>query len=143
MEGHEHRWQPVAGDGLAGMDGQGAPRQAAHFRQHQFGAAHAGQNGLGLRQKGATLGRQFDAPADAVKKLHPVKGLEVADRSTDGGRRQRDRIGGTGQVLAFGDSNKNLQLFEGQGMAFAFHSVLANETYFIMRWNTISDHEIF
>ena len=89
--------------------------QAAQLRQHQFG-------GLGPRQRrprlveedAAGLG-ELDAAADAVEEGGAVAVLEHADGRADRRRRQVERRGGLGEVLAFGDGDEDAKLVEGHG----------------------------
>ncbi len=55
-----------------------------------------------------------------MEQLDIIKGLEILDGGTDGGRREADGFGGAGQMFAFGDGDEDAELFEGHGVSFDF-----------------------
>ncbi len=104
---HQQRRQPVAGDGLAGVDAQRAPFQAAQFGQRQLGAASHGQRGLRLGQEDAARFAQFDAAPHPVEQRRAVTVFQRADGGADGRWRERQRAGRLRQVLPLGDGDEN------------------------------------
>src|SRR5471030_855174 len=104
---HQQRRQPVAGDGLAGLDLQGAALQAAQLRQGALGRARTGQRDARLRQEQPAGFAELDAPPDPVEQRRAIALFQHADRGADGRRRQRQRAGGLSQMFALGHFDKD------------------------------------
>ena len=90
-----------------------AGRDLRKILQHRAGGGRAVEHVAGLGQEAAAGLGQLDAAAHAIEQMRAVARLQR--RNGGRGRRLRDaeRLGGTGDVAALGDSNKNAQLLKG------------------------------
>jgi hypothetical protein len=66
-EGDEMARQPIAGYGLAGVNGEDAALQVAQFGEHQLGRLGSRKNGPRLTKEQRAGFRQLDAAADPVE----------------------------------------------------------------------------
>lgn len=111
-EGDEVARQPIARDGLAGLDRKGPALEIAEFAQRQFSPFNLRQDGLGLREQGAARFGQLDAPTDPVEQLCVMPRFQGGDRVA--GRRLGEihGLGSLRHMLALGDRHENPKLVE-------------------------------
>jgi len=111
-EGDEVSGQPVAGDGLAGMDGERAALQTTQFGKYQLGCFGTGEHGARLIQEERARFGELDAASDAVEQLGAVSCFQGSDRGTDRRLCEMQRLGGARHVLTFGDRHENAKLLQ-------------------------------
>ena len=111
-ERDQPRRQPIAGDGLAGVNAERAALEPAQFGQREFGGGGAREHRARFIEEQPAFRVQFDAAADAVEQRDAVAAFERADGRAHRRLRQAQRFGGTGDVLAFGDRDEDTKLLE-------------------------------
>ncbi len=114
-EGDEVARQPIARDGLAGVERQRPASHAAEVGEHKFGGLGPGEHGAGLDEEHAPRFGQFDPAANPVKQLRRVPPLDVGDRRADRRLDEVQRLGGPRHVLPLGHRHEDAKLVEGHG----------------------------
>ena len=110
---HEAARQPVAGDGLAGLEAERAALQPGQLGEHKLRGFRPGQDRLGLAQEQASGLRQLDAAADPAEQLGAVAPFQRADRGADRRLRQVQSFRRPRDMLPLGDGDEDAKLFEG------------------------------
>ena len=123
-EGLEPARQPVAGDGLAGVQQQRAALQLAHLGQLQPGRRSPRQHGAGLVQEHAAGLGQLDATSDPGEQLDLAPVLERVDRVADGRLRQVERPRRLRHVLPLGHGDEHAELLQGHRTDYRASSVV-------------------
>ena len=103
VERHQAVGQPVAGHGLARADPQRPEGLLDEVLEDLPGLGRPGQDRLGLGDKAAPLGGQFNPPADAVEERDRVPPFEGGHRRADRRLGQIQPGRGAGDMLAAGD----------------------------------------
>jgi hypothetical protein len=112
MEGDEMARQPIAGDGLTGVNRESAALQSAQFGEDKLGRLSSRQNGASLDKKQRAGFGQLDAAADPVEEFCAMASFQRRNRGADRGLRDVERFGGARNVLTFSDCDENAELFE-------------------------------
>ena len=104
--------QPIAGYGLAGVNGEDAALQVAQFGEHKLGQLGSRKNGPRLTKEQRAGFRQLDAAADPVEKFCAMPSFQRRDRGARGRLSNVERFGGARDVLAFCHGDKDTELFK-------------------------------
>src|SRR5580693_5256694 len=115
MEGDEMARQPIAGDGLTGVNRDSSALQSAQFGEDKLGRLSSRQNGASLDKKQRAGLGQLNAAADSVEEFCAMASFQRRNRGADRGLRNVERFGGARDMLAFGDGDENAELFERHG----------------------------
>jgi hypothetical protein len=108
--------QPIAGDGLARVNGKDAALEIAQFGEDKLRRLGPRQDGARLgEEQGASLG-QLDAAADPVEKFCAVPSFQRSDRGADSRLSDVKRLGGARDMLAFRDGDEDPEVFERHGL---------------------------
>jgi hypothetical protein len=112
-EGDQMAGKPIAGNGLACLNGQGAPIQAAEFAERELSRFGARQHGPCLCQEDLAGIRQLNAAPDPIEQPGVVPCLQSRYRVARGGLRKVQGARSLRDVLSLGDGHKDAELLEG------------------------------
>lgn len=111
MIGREAAWQPIVRDCLTSGDRHTASWPTRYVAEDGACCRYSTKHGVCFRQKKPARVSQTNPTPDAVEQSGAILPFQGRDRC--GGCRLRDAEfpGRTGDMLAFGDGDKNAQLF--------------------------------
>ncbi|HEY4969153.1 MAG TPA: hypothetical protein VII35_04560 [Steroidobacteraceae bacterium] len=112
-EAHQEWRKPIAGDGLAGLNCKGSTLKTAEFGQRQFRKPRASLRRFRLDKKQPSRLAQLNAASNPMEKADPIASFQSVDRRAHRGRGEVQGLGGSREVLALGDGDKNPELIKG------------------------------
>ncbi len=102
VESDQPRRQPVAGDGLAGVDRQASTGQTGKVVQRGLGRRDPGQDRASLDQESFAGLVEHDVATDPVEQGDAVAAFQRRHGAAHGRLRQVERLGCARDVLPFG-----------------------------------------
>src|SRR5262249_46581194 len=109
-------------DRLTSLHCECAALEAAKLGQSELGGRCTGEHASRLLEKKPARFGQLDVATYAMKQRSRIGIFQSEDRSADCLLRQVQGFGGTGDVLAFGDSDEDAQLLKGHAVFIALMS---------------------
>ena len=106
------RYQPVAGDGLAGVNGEHTSTEVPELIKKLLRVAGPYHDVTGFGQKQCSSPGQFDAATDPIEQPHVVARFERLDGGADRGLCQIEVLRRACDVLKLGDGDEDAKLFQ-------------------------------
>jgi len=107
--------QPIAGNRLAGVDGEGAALQPPSSQSTSSADSARARTARASARNSAPAAVNSMPRPTRLKSFAPCRALQRRDRGTDRRLRNVERLGGARDVVAFRDHHEDTELFKRHG----------------------------